>query len=306
VTGTIVANYREPEEKVRELTILTPEGVPLTFIVASPGERIWGFFIDAVFILLALVVLSLPMLFFSAFGGGELALTVLTLAFFLLRNFYFTFFEIRGQGATPGKRRARTRVIDRRGRPLTSGAVFVRNLTREVELFLPLAALSFPDQVIGAPGSIVQLVAGVWFVGVALLPLLNRDRLRVGDMVAGTLVVRAPLAVLYRDLATAPSKQEGTRYSFTPEQLDVYGIYELQVLEEVLRRRGRVGQKPRRVVAKKIIEKIGWAGDVRSIDVDVFLSEFYTAQRARLERQMLFGERREKKQMPRGKKRRKP
>ena len=75
----------------------------------------------------------------------------------------------------------------------------------------------------------------------------------------------------------------------------MYGIYELQVLEEVLRRRGRVSRKPKRVVAEKIIDKIGWDGRVRDIDVEVFLNEFYTAQRARLEQKMLFGERRENK-----------
>jgi len=271
MSGTIVENYRDTEEKVRRIEILTPEGVPLTFVVASAGDRVWGFFIDAALILLVLVVaVLLPSLLFTAAGASGFASAMMSLAFFLLRNFYFTYFEIHWQGATPGKRRAGTRVIDRRGRPLTSGAVFV--------------------------------VAVVWFVGVALLPLFNRDRLRVGDLIAGTLVVRAPKAVLYADLAESPAAR--TRYTFTPEQLDVYGIYELQVLEEVLRRGGRVGRKPKRIVAEKIIDKIGWDGDVRGLDIEVFLNEFYTAQRARLEQKMLFGERREKKALRRGKRRR--
>ncbi|MEN8148439.1 MAG: RDD family protein [Planctomycetota bacterium] len=303
MTRTAVAGYDRLEEKLVEKEILTPEGVPLTFVVATVGERIWGYFIDMCLLLVALTAVSVPLLFLAALGQSGVMVALWFVAFFLLRNFYFTYFEIRGQGTTPGKRRAGTRVIDRRGRPLRSGAVFVRNLTRELEVFFPLVALSFPDQVIGAKGSLVQLVAGAWFVGMALMPLFNRDRLRVGDLIAGTVVVRSPRAVLYRDLVTERPVKEEPVYRFTPEQLNVYGIYELQVLEDVLRRRGRVADGPKRLVAAKIIAKIGWAGDADAIDVARFLSDFYAAQRARLERGLLFGDRRERKQMPRGKRR---
>ena len=300
---TSVAGYDTVEGKLTEKEILTPEGVPLTFTVATAGERVWGFFIDVLWIFLAMLTVSLPLGILAAVTASGVIFALLILFFFLLRNFYFTWFEIRWQGATPGKRRAGTRVIDRRGRPLTNGAVFVRNLTRELELFLPLVALSMPDQVMGATNSVVQLVAGTWLLCMALMPLFNRDRLRVGDMIAGTVVVRSPRAVLYRDLVTDRPAQADPVYTFSPEQLDVYGIYELQVLEEVLRSRGRVADKPKRVVAAKIIDKIGWAGDARSMDVNRFLNDFYAAQRARLERGMLFGDRRERKKTPRGKRR---
>ena len=60
---------------------------------------------------------------------------------FALRSFYFIFFELRWQGATPGKRALGLRVIDRKGGRLKPEAVFARNLMREVEMFLPISLL---------------------------------------------------------------------------------------------------------------------------------------------------------------------
>ena len=59
------------------------------------------------------------------------------LLLFFLRNLYFVHFELSARGATPGKRAVGIRVTDRRGGPLTASAVIARNLTRELELFLP-------------------------------------------------------------------------------------------------------------------------------------------------------------------------
>ena len=43
MTRTVVAGYSTAEEKLTRKEILTPEGVPLTFTVATVGERIWGY-----------------------------------------------------------------------------------------------------------------------------------------------------------------------------------------------------------------------------------------------------------------------
>jgi hypothetical protein len=123
---------------------------------------------------------------------------------------------------------------------------------------------------------------------VGLLPLLNRDRLRVGDLVAGTVVVRTPATVLLEDLAVARAP---AALAFTDEHLDVYGVYELQVLEGVLRRRGQPGHEDAvRTVAGKIREKIGWSD--AGVAAEPFLEAFYGALRARLEKRLLFGKRR--------------
>jgi uncharacterized RDD family membrane protein YckC len=244
---------------------------------------------------------------------GEWATAVLLLVFFGLRHGYFAVQEARPRGATIGKRGLGLRVIDRTGAPLTTEAVLVRNLTREVELWIPLVALLAPEALFpGAPGW-VRLGATAWLLVFACFPLTNRLRLRIGDLLAGTMVVVAPKAALLADVVrraeetprpqsaadpaalAAAEAAPGPLHSFTDAQLDVYGIYELQVLEDVLRR-GSIpgpGRDAMEAVAERIRKKIRWTGPKTS--AKTFLAEFYAALRARLERRMLFGKRKEDK-----------
>jgi uncharacterized RDD family membrane protein YckC len=220
--------------------------------------------------------------------AADVVLAGALLAIFLVRTFYFAFFELTWQGQTPGKRRLRIRAVEARGGPLTAEAIIARNLTREVELFLPLVALSAPEAIFGGAPGWARLAALAWMLVFGFLPLFNRDRLRVGDLVAGTVVVRTPDAVLLEDLSAARAREA---LAFTDAQLDVYGVYELQVLEDVLRGRGLAGHDEAvRTVAGKIREKIGWTGP--AIADEPFLDAFYAALRGRLERRLLFGKRR--------------
>lgn len=271
--------------------VATPEGVPLSFEVAEVGDRVAAFFLDLLAVAGISLAFLLPALVAAARGGLErgwvLALAILVV--FLVRTFYFTWFELRWRGATPGKRRVGLRVIDRRGGPISAEAIVTRNLTREVEVFLPVAALSSPQLLWpGAPGW-AALLALAWLAVLALLPVFNRDHLRVGDLVAGTMVVRAPAVRLLQDLAARPGREEAP--AFTPEQLEVYGIYELQVLEGLLRETERPDRpKALAAVADRVRRKIAWEGPIA--DPEAFLRAFYAAQRRRLEHQLLFGRRR--------------
>jgi uncharacterized RDD family membrane protein YckC len=231
------------------------------------------------------------------------------LAFFLL-NFYFAFFEIRWQGATPGKRQIGIRVIDARGGQLETSAVLARNLVRELEVWTPLRFL-FASHLVwpGAP-TWARLLAGGWAFVFLFMPLFNRDRLRVGDLIAGTRVVLHPRARLMPDLVdeaapplsaqpsvAAPAGAAGApMHAFSEAQLSIYGIYELQILEGVLRGHPSDGAHREAVqaVAEKVRAKIGYKAAV-VVDDERFLREFYVAQRAHLEQRMLFGQRREDK-----------
>jgi uncharacterized RDD family membrane protein YckC len=273
---------------LREVT--TPEGVPLPFEVASGGDRAAGFFLD-VLIQAAFLFIVFSIADFAVEGGeGGWMMALLLLVFFFVRNFYFAWFELRWQGATPGKRVARTRVMDADGGPLRADAVLVRNLMRELEVWLPVSVVLWPHFIWpDAPGW-ARLVSGLWALVFAFLPLFNRHRLRVGDIVAGTIVVRAPRAFLLADLGGSEVRRSGATYRFTERQLDVYGIYELQVLEDLLRRRD-ASHKERalQAVCERIRKKIVWTGG--DVQTERFLKEFYAALRARLEQKMLLGKR---------------
>ncbi len=292
----------EPRER---RLVLTPEGVPISFELASVGDRAGALILD--FVILILVLLALGLLASTAFGAsldGSWLRPLIVIALFLIQNFYFAFFELRWQGWTPGKRIVGIRVIDARGGPLEPSAILARNLVRELELWMPLRFLLggrvlWPD----APGW-AWLVASLWMLVFLLLPLFNRDRLRVGDLIGGTWVVVQPKPLLLPDLAAAlddarprPAGAAGAAprvpaYAFTEAQLGVYGEFELQVLEEALR--GTAG--PERTasliaITNKIRTKLRYEPPVREADVELFLNTYYTAIRAQLERRRLFGKR---------------
>ncbi|HJT41556.1 MAG TPA: RDD family protein [Sphingobium sp.] len=266
-------------------SFVTPEGVDLRLELASAGTRASAFMIDVLIILGVLILGTILIALLGvAKAGGELFMILWLVGAFVLRNGWFTLFEMGGRGATPGKRLLGLRVVARDGGRLTGGAVIARNALREIELFLPLSFLAMQASQDAADG-FLTLFALLWTGIFLFFPLFNRDRLRVGDLLGGTWVVNNVRASLGADLAAA----RGTRRVFSDAALDLYGIYELQTLEDVLRK----GQEEAVVtVAAAIRRKAGIADDG---DDHEFLSDYYAALCVRLERGMLVGRRRESK-----------
>jgi len=270
----------------RRREIITPEGVSIPVELADYGERVSAFLIDWVIWTVATIVIYLPIVLLIGKAGSILiAISVALFIGFLIRNLYFVYFEIAWRGATPGKRVVGLRVIDRHGGPLLPTAVIARNLTREVEMFLPLGILLSGGR--SAEGAIAweQLSLAIWMLFFALLPAINRDRMRGGDLIAGTMVIALPKRALSSDLV-----EETVQFSFTEQQLRAYGAFELQVLEELLRRPdSEKGLQVLNDVCDTICRKIVWTAPVPPNQVARFLRDFYTAERAFLEREQLYG-----------------
>ncbi len=265
-------------------TIVTPEGVPVTVELADHGERLTAFTIDVVIWFLLTIAVYLPLVFVAALhkDAALIAFSIVLFIGFVVRNLYFIHFELAWRGATPGKRIVGLRVIDRRGDPLLPSAIVARNLTREVEAFIPLGLLLTWS---GTNPNWEQLFVAVWLLFFAALPFVNRDRMRGGDLIGGTMVIALPKRALSGDLV-----ERAAQYVFTEQQLRAYGAFELQVLEELLRRPKSL--ETNRLLAEvcdKICRKIGWTAPLPPQDTELFLREFYTAQRAFLEREQLFG-----------------
>ena len=245
-----------PSDDAALRSVLTPEGVPIKVELADLGARAGAVLIDLLIIFVALffavlfVVLVTPLT-----GAAGMALFVI-LSFFL-RCPFFMAFELRWRGQTPGKRVFKLRVVDRRGDALSPRAVAARNLTREIEVFMPASLLLIKPSDMGGSDldNMLALAALIWCGIFTLLPMFNRDRLRIGDMIGGTWVVRTESVALLKDLTTKPPSR---RYRFTSAELDVYGIAELQVLERLLRQpatRGTLDTK--KDVLRRILDKIG-------------------------------------------------
>jgi uncharacterized RDD family membrane protein YckC len=271
-------------------SLVTPEGVDLKLRLGDAGERAGALMIDLgimLGVLIAFSLLAALALLGSGGKGWQVIGTAGLLVFFILRNLYFVLFELTPGAATPGKRAMGLRVAARNGGRLTADAIFARNAMREIELYLPLSFLvSSGDQV----SAWINLAGLVWCAVFVLFPLFNRDRLRVGDLVAGTWVVKAPSRKLAPDLVETSRPSVG-RFKFSQAQLDAYGVKELHVLEDVLR---RYEIKTIALVAARIRLKIGWNAAPDESDGD-FLAAYYAALRGRLESRLLLGKRRKDK-----------
>ncbi len=283
---TAAANAKQRTAKAKKIRqFVTPEGVDLELRIASAGLRFGALLVDLILIQVALLLFFLLVLWAGLASQSDVAVVIWLLGAFLLRTFWFIGFELGSRAATPGKRLMGIRVVARDGGRLTADAVVARNLIRELEIFLPLMMLGA-----GAAEDMVSgwiMLAGVlWSLTLSLFLLFNRDRMRMGDLIAGTWVVMAQRVKLDADIAVEAA---GDAMTFTEAELAVYGIFELQELERVLR-----GRDPRamREVADAIRAKIG--RPVAEED-DVFLLSYYRELKARLERKLLFGKRREDK-----------
>jgi uncharacterized RDD family membrane protein YckC len=155
-----------------QLNIDTPELVAIEMPVAGIGSRFIAILIDSLILVAAVVVLGigaaliLPGLRILGGISANWAMGIILVLLFLLQWGYFALFEGFGNGKTPGKRAARIRVMHRSGRAASIVEALGRNLVRVID-YLP----------------------GMYAVGVVAM-FLSRDHQRLGDMVAGTLVVR--------------------------------------------------------------------------------------------------------------------
>jgi uncharacterized RDD family membrane protein YckC len=302
MTAAIPDRHRR---STRDRVMVTAEGVALPLTLASRGARAAALILDLIFIgtLMFATTFILGSVGIGAMSDagtvpgslGDLLqalFVVWIVAMFLFRNAYFLFFELGPRGATPGKRITGIRIAARDsgggGARLSAEMVIARNLLRDIELFLPIV---FIAQATGEGGdsSAAGLAATAWFLIFALFPLYNRDRLRAGDIIAGTWVVEAPKRKLEAAMTvTAPDTPSiaAPRYRFGEAELSVYGEYELQMLERVLRENRPEGMQ---AVYETICGKIGWSagnGDARA-----FLEAYYAALRQRLEAGMRVGRR---------------
>ena len=250
------------------LIIETPERVPLHFALASIGNRFIACAIDHAIQALALALIVITALVLTSFSFIERSLSsapkwvvaVMVLLLFLIFAGYFAFFEWIWNGQTPGKRWLKLRVIREDGRPITFWEAAVRNLLRSFDM-MPLPFYS---------------------VGLISVFSSTRDQ-RVGDMVAGTVVVREreAEAPAFSQVFATPVSDPALRRSFKPvdfqANLSSLTEAEIQVVETFLRRRWDLADVPRQWMAWRvslpILYKLRPTYDVNLFTYEGFLEE---------------------------------
>ena len=139
--------------------VITPEGVPLHLPAAGPVPRALAWAIDFIIRVAALMLLSIPLTVLGEFGQG------LYLGLMFLLMWAYTIVQEALWGRTLGKRVLGLRVVAQDGAPIGWTAAITRNLLRTVDM-LPFA----------------------YALGL-LSSLFDRNGRRLGDLVAGTVVV---------------------------------------------------------------------------------------------------------------------
>src|SRR6266567_2777243 len=185
----------------------------------------------------------------------ELAGLVLILTVFLLFWGYFLLFEALNNGRTPGKRLMGIRVVMDTGHPLTFTAAAVRNLVRVVDM-QPL----FSYQV------------GLAFV------LFHAQNKRLGDIVAGTVVVRDRPENLQLATPPAGSTREPEALEAGPPEL---ADEEFRLLDQLLERlQGLEGAVRHRLTAE-LVARFAPRFPRRDPDPETFLVQLHSAELAK-------------------------
>ncbi len=233
-----------PQLSADKLRIDTPELVSIELLLAGVGSRFIAVLLDTLIWSVVMALLGvLSWMFLPAIGAlGVLSyqwtVAVFTFAFFLLHWGYFTLFEAFGGGRTPGKRIAHIRVIQRSGRPIGLFESMARNLIRFVDE-LPL------------------------FYVVGLISVfVTRQHQRLGDLAAGTLVVRdrlqqvplwnewAPPAAFVSTSSALPTPSDAALF---PDSCIIkLGIADLAVLEGFFARRLDLPLETRRNLGRRL------------------------------------------------------
>jgi uncharacterized RDD family membrane protein YckC len=220
------------------LDVTTPERVSLTLPVAGIGYRCLAWLVDATllffFWVTAYFVFSLLVSdVLGAFQGlSGFAQTLLAVGLFATQWMYWTIAEVFFHGQTPGKRLVGIRVVRADGSPVGVYESAVRNLLRAVD-FLP-----------------------VFYAIGAMSMLFTKQHRRLGDLLAGTLLVREERFDL--DKYTAPAQASPTAISSVATAgVGRLGPEDVELILAFLERAPWLEPDPRRQLGTRLVERFG-------------------------------------------------
>lgn len=249
----------------------TPEIVAVAYDVAGIGSRGMAAIIDTLLILALQIGFGALLLMVATVADDSSLvnplLAIWALGSFLLLWGYYLLFELIWSGQSPGKRLLGLRVVREGGRPITFAASAVRNLIRLID-FLPL------------------------FYGIGAIAMFADARSRrLGDLAAGSLVVRESAALSLDSLTAAttpvplaPRPADAPDTPLLPN-LHLVGATEYELAQDFLRRRAGIDARRRADLAASLAAalcaRLGLTpdGDPELL-VEHFVREYRVAQRS--------------------------
>ncbi|MEH2058087.1 MAG: RDD family protein [Nostoc sp.] len=241
----------------------TPESVELEFTLAGIGNRAWALLIDYHVLAVILVgfftawsIISVPLGdFWVDIFGTSVTLWLMAIAIlvsFIIYISYFVFFETLWFGQTPGKRVAKIRVVRDDGRLIGLQQATLRALLRPFDETL--------------------------FIG-AFLIILGRREKRLGDLVAGTIVIQAQTPTASATLTI--SEQAKVLHEELVKTADLSPLMpdDFAVIREYLQRRAAMSLKARASLSLKLAEQVVAILNLEKlpevVTPDVFLEAVY-------------------------------
>jgi len=227
---------REPLSLAQTVDVETPELVVVTYTIAGVGSRVAAALIDYTICLLAYFAVLLGSTSLGArsiLGGARGAAwgaAVLYLLLFAILWGYYVLFEGLADGQTPGKRLLHLRAVRDGGYSVTFGASAVRNLVRLLDM---------------------QPVF-TYAVAIASMLLTKRGK-RLGDLAAGTIVVREGLSA--RPGASTVKRRPDEGVEGAPVQARLTNE-EFLVLERFAERRADLSPERRALLADQIAGRL--------------------------------------------------
>jgi len=217
--------------------IETPELVVVSYTIAGLGSRVYAALIDLVFCAATPPAALVAFLLLGRGAAAEAAgrpepstawtLAVMFLLLFVILWGYYILFEGLRDGQTPGKRMLRLRAVRDGGYSVGFSASAVRNLMRVVDL----------------------QPAFTYLVGIASVAFTKSGK-RLGDIVAGTIVVREALVRQPAGAGAAPAAE--TSATLTAELTEP----EFQLLERWSERRNALEPERRRQLTAQVAGRV--------------------------------------------------
>ncbi len=215
-------------------------GVDVALSIAGPGSRSYAFIIDwHIRVLVALAWMAAALFLTSGslrFPGaaGKREPSVVFLVFLLPAVIYFLYhpvLELLMRGQSPGKRMAGVRVVTVDGGTPGFGAVLIRNIFR-----------------------LIDSLPALYVVGM-MTTLFSAQRVRIGDMAAGTLLV-IDERISPRYLERAGAAPADSRLDFRTRDL----------IEQLLERWPSLAVGNRDAIARSLLKKVGGSAGMGDID----------------------------------------
>jgi uncharacterized RDD family membrane protein YckC len=221
-----------------QVSIETPEQIEVSLEIAGLGSRFVACVVDTLYKLaVAFVLFMVGMVLVSLLSvsvgnsGAILAVALLGAAYFIFSLGYKIYFEVRRGGQTPGKQFAGIRVIRVGGAPVDFSTSAIRNL------------LAFGD------------IAPPFYLIDGFLVLLNKRGQRLGDMAAGTLVIRERLEEAPRDVGKLVEARASEEVVFTAEQLAACQPADRHLLRSFFQRFPTLAKRSRRELTLRLAQE---------------------------------------------------